>query len=78
MNKRRGVAGLSTLETVTIPLLEDDDEEEGALRQSVTKEEKISSSGRRFEALGTLLRPPRQKVCNSLSVCRSVRLFAKS
>ena len=45
-------------------MLEDNDEEEGVLRQSVTKEEKISSSGKRFDALGTLLRPPRRQVIN--------------
>ena len=58
MNKRRQASQLSTLDLRTIPLLEDDaDGAEGELRQSVTKEDKISSSGRRFDALGTLLKP---------------------
>ena len=58
MNKRRQASQLSTLEVRTIPLLEDDvDGEESQLRHAVTKEDKISSSGRRFDALGTLIRP---------------------
>ena len=64
VNKKRNASGLSTLEVVTILLLEDDDDDNvrdgGAkLRQSVTKEEKISSSGKRFDVLGTLLRTGR-------------------
>ena len=54
MNKRRQANDLSTLDVLTIPLLEDDARDDGGqLRQSVTKEDKISSSGRRFDALGS-------------------------
>ena len=72
VNKKRNASGLSTLEVVTIPLLEDDDDDNvrdgGAkLRQSVTKEEKISSSGKRFDVLGTLVKTERLKA--STAVC---------
>ena len=62
MNKRRQGKDLSTLDVLTIPLLEDEaGDDEGELRHAVTKEDKISSSGRRFDALGTKLRTKGQR-----------------
>ncbi|CAD6191009.1 unnamed protein product [Caenorhabditis auriculariae] len=50
VNKKRQENGMSVLDVVVISLVEANDE--------VMKESKVSSSSRRREALGTLLRPP--------------------
>lgn len=61
INDKRVSAGLQPLDTLTVPLLEED---KSTMDNCDEEEHKVSSSNYRMRLLGTLLKPP--KVCNHL------------
>lgn len=61
INDKRVSAGLQPLDTLTVPLVEED---KSTFDSCDEEEHKVSSSNYRMRLLGTLLKPP--QVCNCL------------
>lgn len=59
INEKRVGAGLQPLDTLIVPLLEED---KSTMDSCDEEEHKVSSSNYRMRLLGTLLKPP--QVCN--------------